>query len=476
MSSPIEQMGISYYPTKSILRRTGLSYAAIKYVAAATDFVIVLSSNAAGFVLYEKMVFDTFNDPSLYVGMGLVAATIFVLAMSGAQAYRPEQIMVFRRQTMLVFTLIPTVLGFLLTVIFFLKLGATFSRGAILTIAFISTTTLLGTRYVWYSQVARTIARGMFRRKRVLLICPDTFAVESLGGKTGLSGITVTHVLPLAEGKRLATLSGDVLKRSGDVDEVVVVWRDSSVAELEECLAALSRFPLSVNVVFDSFVGGIVSGASQKIGGMQAFQTQRLPLSASERGFKRGFDIVFSIFALVLLSPIFLVVAIAIKLESKGPVLFIQSRKGYGGDPFRILKFRSMRVMEDADTLRQATRNDPRVTRVGAFIRAASIDELPQFWNVLRGEMSVVGPRPHAVVHDDLYDTLISEYVLRRHVKPGVTGWAQVSGCRGETPTVERMKERVLHDLWYINNWSPWLDLKIILRTMILVPDVTNAY
>jgi exopolysaccharide biosynthesis polyprenyl glycosylphosphotransferase len=174
--------------------------------------------------------------------------------------------------------------------------------------------------------------------------------------------------------------------------------------------------------------------------------------------------------------PICLVIAIAIKLDSSGPVFFVQSRKGYSGRPFRILKFRSMTVLEDEGDIRQATRNDPRVTRVGAFIRSASLDELPQFWNVLRGEMSVVGPRPHAMAHDDLYGTLIAQYASRRHVKPGLTGWAQINGHRGETPTVDKMADRVRHDIWYINNWSLWLDLRIIFSTVLSMRDRTNVY
>ena len=155
---------------------------------------------------------------------------------------------------------------------------------------------------------------------------------------------------------------------------------------------------------------------------------------------------------------------------------FAQSRKGYNGRAFRILKFRSMTVMEDGGNVRQATRNDPRVTRVGGFIRSTSLDELPQFWNVLRGDMSVVGPRPHAMAHDDLYGTLIAQYATRRNVKPGLTGWAQISGCRGETPTLDRMADRVQHDLWYINNWSFWLDVKIVLLTMRTMLDRSNVY
>jgi exopolysaccharide biosynthesis polyprenyl glycosylphosphotransferase len=223
-------------------------------------------------------------------------------------------------------------------------------------------------------------------------------------------------------------------------------------------------------------VGDVVEGFAQTVGERRVFQTHRPPLELYERGLKRAFDIAFSIAALVVMFPICAAVAVAIKLDSPGPIFFVQSRKGYNGRTFRILKFRSMSVMENAADVRQATRNDPRVTRVGGFIRSTSLDELPQFWNVLRGDMSVVGPRPHALAHDDLYGSLIAQYASRRHVKPGLTGWAQINGCRGETPTVDRMVDRVRHDIWYINNWSLWLDVKIVFMTMRTVIGRHNAY
>ena len=160
-----------------------------------------------------------------------------------------------------------------------------------------------------------------------------------------------------------------------------------------------------------------------------------------------------------------ILVALAVKLEAPGPILFRQRRLGFNGKEFQILKFRSMRVLEDGEDVRQAARHDDRVTRVGRFIRATSIDELPQLLNVVRGDMSLIGPRPHARAHDDQFDRQIGDYSLRRHMKPGLTGWAQVNGHRGETPTTAHMSARVEHDLWYIANWSIWLDIWIMLRT-----------
>jgi exopolysaccharide biosynthesis polyprenyl glycosylphosphotransferase len=174
--------------------------------------------------------------------------------------------------------------------------------------------------------------------------------------------------------------------------------------------------------------------------------------------------------------PLLILVALAIKIDSRGPVLFRQTRYGFNGKPFKIFKFRSMSVLEDGATIIQARAGDSRVTRIGALIRKTSIDEIPQLLNVLRGEMSIVGPRPHAAAHDDYYLEQIEDYAFRHHVKPGITGWAQVHGQRGETETLDKMQQRVQYDLWYINNWSLWLDCMIMLRTVSEVVRGENAH
>jgi undecaprenyl-phosphate galactose phosphotransferase/putative colanic acid biosynthesis UDP-glucose lipid carrier transferase len=184
---------------------------------------------------------------------------------------------------------------------------------------------------------------------------------------------------------------------------------------------------------------------------------------------KRALDIAVSTLALTVLLPLFATIALLIKFDSKGPVIFRQRRNGFGGREFTIFKFRSMTVMEDGAQIAQAQKNDKRVTRIGRVLRATSLDELPQVVNVLLGHMSIVGPRPHAIAHDDAYSKLISGYAFRHHVKPGITGWAQVMGLRGETAKLELMERRIEMDLWYINNWSIWLDITIILKTFIEV-------
>jgi exopolysaccharide biosynthesis polyprenyl glycosylphosphotransferase len=191
---------------------------------------------------------------------------------------------------------------------------------------------------------------------------------------------------------------------------------------------------------------------------------------------KRAMDVVLSLLFLGLFSPIFVLLPVLIRTDSRGPALFRQTRRGLRGQPFDILKFRTMTVLENGDEIVQATRNDPRVTRLGRFLRKTSLDELPQLINVLKGEMSLVGPRPHARAHDAYFGARIPEYERRQLVKPGITGWAQVNGHRGETPTLDAMRQRVELDLWYIENESAALDLEILFRTVFEIFRQRNAH
>jgi len=220
------------------------------------------------------------------------------------------------------------------------------------------------------------------------------------------------------------------------------------------------------------FDGGLVD-----LIGVPAINLVASPLSPLALAKKDIFDRAFAALALLALTPLMLVIATAVKLSSRGPVLFTQRRKGADGQVFRIFKFRSMTVhASDEGVLKQAMRNDPRVTRVGAVLRRTSLDELPQFLNVLMGDMSVVGPRPHAIEHDALYQTVVDDYIHRYRIKPGITGWAQVNGFRGETDRIEKMQGRVDHDLYYLRNWSFALDMRIVIATVMKGLKHSNAY
>jgi Undecaprenyl-phosphate glucose phosphotransferase len=259
----------------------------------------------------------------------------------------------------------------------------------------------------------------------------------------------------------------DVIRqsRTTDVDEYLLAIDWNELPMLQKLSQHLRVVPQPIRLLPDFPIADLVSRPFLPVSGTIAIEIQRPPLSVFERAQKRCLDIGLASFALLLLAPLMLTAAILIKLDSPGSVIFRQSRRGFNGKPFEIWKFRSMCVAENGSTVTQATKRDARVTRVGRFLRKTSIDELPQLWNVLRGEMSLVGPRPHALAHDNYYDQVISNYVYRHHMKPGLTGWAQVNGFRGETPTIDLMEKRVEYDVWYVSNWSIWLDARIILRT-----------
>lgn len=214
-----------------------------------------------------------------------------------------------------------------------------------------------------------------------------------------------------------------------------------------------------------------------EVAGQFSFDLSITPMSGLSLLIKRLEDIVLGTLISVLILPICLVIAVLIKLSSPGPILFKQYRTGVNGKKFKVYKFRTMKVhQESSGQVTQASRQDPRITRIGAFLRRTSLDELPQFYNVLQGRMSIVGPRPHALAHNEYYKELVESYMKRHKVKPGITGWAQVNGFRGETDTLDKMERRVECDLWYINNWSLWLDIRIILLTVFKGFINKNAY
>jgi Undecaprenyl-phosphate glucose phosphotransferase len=252
-----------------------------------------------------------------------------------------------------------------------------------------------------------------------------------------------------------------------------------SQGEIPSALAlvsTLSDLPVDVHVVTVGSLDLMAMSQITQFGNMVTMRILQSPLTPFNQAVKRTFDVVAAIVGLILLSPLLVVVSLAIKLDSAGPVLFRQTRHGYNNEPIRVLKFRTMTVMEDGDNFKPVTRHDPRVTRLGRFLRSTNIDELPQLLNVLAGDMSIVGPRPHATAQNDTFAALISSFSRRHNVKPGITGWAQVNGYRGDTDTLEKMQRRVEHDLYYIDHCSFLFDLQIILLTVFSKEAYLNAY
>lgn len=250
----------------------------------------------------------------------------------------------------------------------------------------------------------------------------------------------------------------------------------ASQPRILQILDELKDTTVSIYFVPDMFVTDLIQGKSSSVCGMPVISVCETPFKGSNGFIKRLSDISFSIAILTLISPILLVIAAAVKYTSPGPIIFKQRRYGLDGEEILVYKFRSMTVTEDGTSIRQAGKNDNRITPLGAILRRTSLDELPQFINVLQGRMSIVGPRPHAVAHNELYRKLIKGYMVRHKVKPGITGWAQVNGFRGETETLEKMQSRIDFDLDYLRNWSLKLDTRIILKTVRLVIKDQQAY
>lgn len=264
--------------------------------------------------------------------------------------------------------------------------------------------------------------------------------------------------------------------REGRVQKVYIALPLKAEARIRHLVNELADSTADVHVIADVLLTELMQARLTEVGGLPVVSVYDSPFSGLGGWVKRLEDVVVGSLILALISIPMLVIALGIKLTSKGPVLFRQRRYGLNGEEITVLKFRSMTVCEDGAKVTQATKNDARITPFGAFLRRTSLDELPQFFHVLSGKMSIVGPRPHAVAHNEEYRRKIRGYMLRHKVKPGITGWAQVNGWRGETDTLEKMQNRIRHDLAYISQWGLWLDLKIIFLTVFGSAVRKNAY
>lgn len=266
------------------------------------------------------------------------------------------------------------------------------------------------------------------------------------------------------------------LAKNGEIDTVFITLPMRAEARIRWLLDELADTTASAYIVPDFFVFEMLHSRWNSIGGLPAVSVFESPLYGVDGWVKRGFDMIAAAFGLLLLSPVLLLCAILVKRSSPGPVFFRQKRYGLDGKEILVWKFRSMTTCDNGPNVSQATKGDARITAVGAILRKTSLDELPQLFNVIEGSMSLVGPRPHATAHNEHYRKLIRGYMLRHKVRPGITGLAQVEGFRGETETLDKMQKRIEYDHKYIQQWSIWLDLKILLRTCLVVFKQENAY
>jgi undecaprenyl-phosphate galactose phosphotransferase/putative colanic acid biosynthesis UDP-glucose lipid carrier transferase len=459
---------------------------AVPYLLSTLDATVISLSSLFGAFFYHWLLDDPVFDPSAYFALGLIASLIHIVRLGGTGYYELEAA---AKPTVELVEVLGSwfTTGLLLAFFaFLLKIGDAFSRGSFLVFWAITPIGLLIWRRLAKSLIRRAVSHGTIGRRNIVLLGyrdeMDALRPSDLLGFFGAS--EVNRFMLSAEADARLRISDDTKTmeliahfiRQNNATEILLAlpWTDQPrIAWLRDQIKIL---PISAKLLPDRQIRQLTNYASSGYQRIASLEIQSAPLNVSERGVKRAVDIAGASFALLFFMPILLLTALAIKLDGKGPVFFLQNRKGFNGRQFAMFKFRTMTVQENGDVVTQATRNDPRVTKIGRLLRSASIDELPQLLNVLRGEMSLIGPRPHALAHDNQFEKLLQDYAFRHHVKPGMTGWAQVHGLRGATPAVEDIARRVEMDLWYINNWSLWLDVQILFKTVFEVVRDRNAY
>ena len=461
--------------------RWPVSYRSIEVLAVIIDILIILSAGVLADTIYRLATTGFASEITDYPAAAAVAAALFVSLLKGRGLYKPMALLAWTFQVRAVMLIWIGVFMFLAGCVFVLKIGNTFSRGTIIFFAAIGLFGLVAHRTFWRRVLESGLASGKWSGRTIVLISENPSASD-LQQQLLRHGFRIQRHFVLAPDNSHPSHWDGIISqaisytRRSNVDEVFIAAELQSWPKLQKSAERLRLLPLPVNLVAVGPTSKLLMQPVSAIGNAAVIELQRAPLNFFERSVKRAVDIVLAGTALIALMPLLTLVAIAIKLDSPGHVIFRQTRHGFNGKPFNILKFRTMTVLEDGDSVKQATSPDKRVTRVGLWLRRTSIDELPQLINVLNGEMSIVGPRPHAAAHDNYYDQVIANYAFRQRMKPGITGCAQVNGSRGETPTIDAMQRRIQLDLWYIENWSFQLELAIMFRTIIEIVRGRNAY
>ena len=462
-----------------------ISLNAMSPLVAIFDLVWIVALGLAVGLLYDQMAHGGNSAAQNHLGSGIAAAALYSAFGHAAELYRGPNLLRLRWQVERATLVWLMVFVCLASIAFLLKTGAEFSRGEMLLFFASGIFTSAVMRFIVARVCRFVLASGALKSTRVVLLgLADELAANDALSALEKYGYAVISVFPLPAAENPAsareTLKAYLRKvtryvRDMNIDEVIVAipWRSTEL--LREVENELRVLPVPVTLVPDAVAGRVLDHPLAELGPTKAVQLQRPPLNAFQRNLKQGIDRILAATSLVILMPFLAVITAAIRLESPGPALFLQTRVGFNGRTFKIFKFRTMSTLDDGPVIVQATQNDSRITHLGALLRKLSIDELPQLINVLRGDMSLVGPRPHALAHDNEYDRLIATYAIRHKMKPGITGWAQINGCRGETPEIGMMMRRVESDLWYIESWSPWLDIRIMLLTVIRVLQSENA-
>ena len=470
-------------------RRTTLSRTAFFGAILLTDIAVIVTMSWLTGICYHLLVYGEAGDVISYFEVGLLSAVIFVIPNLFRGEYKLANFFSFKphwRRSVLLWNV---TFICLLALGFLAKISVVYSRGWVLLFYGLTICVLLALRYLFVQTTVHGSRTGLISAQRIFLVGTgkhiEEFVTRYQPRNFGVNVVGCHFLTPVepeaptqARREALARDLEDAINsaRLLEPEAIFLVMPWSATDTISRCAETFLTLPVEIHLGPESILDRFEHVQLSKFGPVASLQLTRMPLSGLELLEKRAFDLLFAAAALLLLTPVLIVAAIIIKLDSSGPAFFLQRRYGFNQKPFRIIKFRTMRTLEDGAVICQAKKDDPRVTRVGYWLRRWNVDEIPQLFNVIKGDMSLVGPRPHALSHDREFEQRIALYARRHNVKPGITGWAQIHGLRGETDTDEKMQKRVDYDLYYIDNWSLWLDLQIVVRTVLSPSAFRNAY
>jgi Undecaprenyl-phosphate glucose phosphotransferase len=452
-------------------------------IYAGIEFLAVACSAYISGDIYQQFMLHASLTNTAYVLAAISIATLVFLTSLGLHNFigirrQPRHVFLWRG-----LTAVWLAFSFIVTILFFTQLAGYYSRGTLIFQIIAVSIAIVSSRTLFHSWLQSAIRSNKIEARRVVLI-GTVSDCSKFTNRLESSGIRVIDSirLPKCPATKVATdINPNACKITNGIrhlraDDIIVLTDNKNMSAMFCLTSSLAELPAGIHIVPVDALKSLATAEIIEFGNLKTIQVYRPPLATFDLFIKRTFDLIFAIIGLIVLSPLFLIVSIAIKLESPGPVFFRQTRHGFNNEEIRVFKFRSMTAMENGDQFTQATENDPRVTRVGRIIRNTNLDELPQLINVLRGEMSLVGPRPHPTALNTLFNNMIGRFSRRHNVKPGITGWAQVNGYRGATDTFEKMQQRIEYDLYYVDNWSFLFDVKIIMMTLFSKRAYTNAY
>lgn len=483
----------NYAPAAAADERSNTRRHWIGLVTALTDAAVVVAIVHIASIAYHLEAYGHSGNPQITAELAAMVTAIFVFINVMRGRYQLDNYLSAKGQIASAFTVWNITMVAFIAIVFLAKIVDHYSRAVVLVTYFTGIPLITLARSGIVRVISIASKTGRITTQRVFLIGREgdvmSFVSRYQPWNVGFAIVDVAFLrlnnarrssdadraaeLKAAFAADIAAAAARCRQLQPDSVFIALPWSDQQT--IDSCVEAFMNLPVAIHLIPERMMERFDNPHIVRVGSLPSLRLTRPALSAVEMVAKRVFDVVAASLLLVLLAPILLAIALLIRRDSAGPVLFLQRRYGFNQQPFRIFKFRTMTTTDDGDVIRQATRNDPRITRIGAILRRYNLDELPQLLNVIAGQMSLVGPRPHALAHDQQFERKIALYARRHNVKPGITGWAQVHGLRGETDTDDKMAKRIAFDHWYIDNRSFWLDIGILFRTVFSPAAFRNA-